>query len=233
MAKPDERADRLLHMNAPPIGFRIASLSFAILLGAYCIWMLSANLIRPPIARLPTDPPSAAVASERRVAAGLAASIGLFRGDLWSISAYTFANLLWSRSPVDKRSLDESRSRLDRAARYAPTKGDVWLLLAAMTSRYEWPGLNPTEALRMSYFTEPSDMSLVPLRALVASRLPAPDPDMQDLARRDLRFLLSHQQKNAVVRAYQSAMPAGKRLIEQQVAESDQAFAQVLRRGIE
>jgi hypothetical protein len=225
--------DRPLRADTPPIGFRIFTLSFATLLAAYCIWLLAADLISSPITRLPTDMRSAAAASERRTAASLAAKIGLFRGDLWSASAYTDADLLWIGSGVDSRSLDESRNRLDRAARFAPTKGAVWLLLAAMTSRYEWPALNPTEALRMSYFTEPSDMSLMPLRALVASRLPALDADMQDLARRDLRELLRHQQKSAVVRAYQPATPAGKRLIEQQAAESDQVFAQMLHRGIE
>jgi hypothetical protein len=89
MAKLDARTDRPSHINASPLGFRIATLSFAFLLATYCIWLLSADLIRPPIGRLPVDPRSAASASEPRAAASLAASIGLFRGDLWSISAYT------------------------------------------------------------------------------------------------------------------------------------------------
>jgi hypothetical protein len=36
-----------------------------------------------------------------------------------------------------------------------------------------------------------------------------------------------------VIRAYQSATPLGKRLIEQQAAESDQVLAQMLHRGVE
>jgi hypothetical protein len=71
------------------------------------------------------------------------------------------------------------------------------------------------------------------LRAQVASRLAAPDTDMQNLARRDLRVLLRHQQRSAAIRAYQSATPAGKRLIEQQAAESDATLEQMLHRGIE
>lgn len=98
--------DRPLGADTPPIGFRIVTLSFATLLAAYCVWLLAADLISPPITRLPTDMRSAAAASERRTAAGLAAKIGLFRGDLWSASAYTDADLLWIRSGVDSRSLD-------------------------------------------------------------------------------------------------------------------------------
>jgi hypothetical protein len=225
--------DRPLPASLPPRGFRLVTLSLATFLAAYCIWLLAADLISPPITRLPTDGPGAKTASERRGAAGLAAKIGLFRGDLWSASAFAYADLLWSRSGVDSKALDEMRSRLDRAARFAPTQGGVWLLLAAMTLRYEWPALNPTEALRMSYFTEPGDISLMPLRAQVAARLAAPDADMQNLARRDLRVLLQHQQRGAVIRAYQSATPLGKRLIEQQAAESDQVLAQMLHRGVE
>jgi hypothetical protein len=228
--RPPERPSRA---NSAPPGFRIVTAVFALLLSAYCIWLLAADLINPPIGRLPTDARSARAASERRTAAGLAANIGLFRGDLWSSSAFTYADLLWSRSAVEARSLNESRDRLDRAARFAPTNGGAWLLLVAMASRYEWGELNPAEALRMSYFTAPSDISLMPLRALLASRLPALDADIQDLARRDVRVLLLHQQKTAVLRAYQFATPSGKRLIEQQAAESDQVFAQTLHRGIE
>ena len=221
--------ERPLRANSAPTGFRIVTASLAALLGAYCIWLLAADLTIPPVSRLPTDARSAKAASERRTAAGVAADIGLFRGDLWSSSAFTYADLLWTRSAVDGRSLNESRDRLDRATRFAPINGGAWLLLAAMASRYEWSELNPAEALRMSYFTAPSDTSLMALRALLASRLPALDADMQDLARRDVRVLLHHQQKSAVLRAYQSATPSGKRLIEQQAAESDQVFAQMLR----
>jgi hypothetical protein len=215
------------------MGFHLVTLSFAALLAAYCTWLLAADLISPPITRLPTDAPSAEAASDRREAASLAAKIGLFRGDLWSASAFAYADLLWARSGVGGKSIDESRSRLDRAARFAPTNGGAWLLLAAMTLRYRWSALNPTEALRMSYLTAPSDILVMPLRAQVASRLAAPDTDMQNLARRDLRVLLRHQQRSAAIRAYQSATPAGKRLIEQQAAESDATLEQMLHRGIE
>jgi len=52
-------------------------------------------------------------------------------GAPWTISAYASADLLWSR-PIDRRSLDESRSRLGRAERCALTKSGACLPLAAM-----------------------------------------------------------------------------------------------------
>jgi hypothetical protein len=45
--------DRPLGADTPPIGFRIVTLSFATLLAAYCVWLLAADLISPPITRAP------------------------------------------------------------------------------------------------------------------------------------------------------------------------------------
>ena len=64
--------------------FRLGTLLFAGLLGLQCVWLLAAELVRPRVDRLPTDITAARVASEKRGAAHLAASIGILRGDLWA-----------------------------------------------------------------------------------------------------------------------------------------------------
>ena len=151
-------------------------------------------------------------------------------------SAFTFADLLLADPGSNlalTQSLDPARGRLDRAIDYAPTKAGVWLLLAGLASRYHWSKPDPAEALRMAYYTGPNELPLMPLRAIVAAQMPTLDADMQQLARRDLRLLVEHQQKPAVIKAYQAATPTGKRFIEQALGEGDPSFVQSLRRGAE
>ena len=223
-------------MNAPShIGFRLASLAFAVLLGVQCIWLLLAELSRPNLIRLPTEAQAAAAAVEQRSDAAWAAWIGSIRGDLWAESAFTYADLLWTGPGTDSdqtKSLEQARARLDRALDDAPHQAGAWLLLAGLASRYRWPNLNATEALKMSYYTGPSEETLMPLRLSVATRSEAVgDTEVQEFVRRDLRLLLSRQRKSAVAEAYAGASPAGKRLIEGAVGESDPSSLELLRPG--
>jgi hypothetical protein len=119
---------------------------------------------------------------------------------------------------------------LDRGLRYAPHQAGAWLLLAGLEGRSA--GSDPTEALKMSYYTGPSERALIPLRLLVAARSDAlGDPDVQQFVRRDLRLLLAQQQKSAVADAYAGASTVGKRFIEQAVGEIDPAYLGSLRAG--
>jgi hypothetical protein len=90
--------------------------------------------------------------------------------------------------------------------------------------------LSATEALKMSYYTGPSEQALIPLRLRLAvlSR-GISDTDMLPLIRRDVRLLLAQKQRTAVADAYNAAPPASKRLIEQIVAEVDPSAAAALR----
>jgi hypothetical protein len=222
----------------PPLhsSFRILTLLFAAILGLYCIWLPLAELFRPSVDRLPTDPQSAAMAAEQRNDANRAAWIGRIRGDLWAHSAYTYADMLWNNPDSTSQptsSLDQVRERLDRAVRFAPHQSGAWLLLAGLASRYRWFNADAAEALRMSYYTGPSERPLIPLRTLVAGQLPALDNELQQLARRDLRVLIAQQEQPAVMQAYQAATPAGKHFIEQAVGEIDPTLVESLRRGVQ
>jgi hypothetical protein len=212
--------------------FSVGLILLASIVGIYCVWLLISELTRPGVIRLPIDPQTAAAAAQKRAGAGWAARFGIVRGDLWAESGYTFADLLWKSSKNDPnlaQSLELARSRLDRAIRYAPTNAGVWLLLAGFATQLN----DVTEALRMSYFTGPSDISLMPIRTFIAAQMPTLDADMQQLARRDVRLLLTHQQKSAIIQAYHVATTTGKRFIDQELNERDPNFAQALSRGAE
>jgi hypothetical protein len=212
--------------------FRVGLVVLASIVSIYCIWLLTSELTRPGVIRLPIDPQTAATAAQKRAEASWAARFGVIRGDLWAESAYTFADLLWKSSKSDPKlaeSLEFARNRLDRAIHYAPTNAGVWLLLAGFAPQFK----EATEALQMSYFTGPSDISLMPIRTFIAAQMPTLDADMQQLARRDVRLLLMTQQKPAIIQAYHVATAAGKRFIDQELGEKDPNFAQALRRGAE
>lgn len=238
MLNRSEASGRLGAPMDPPshVTFRGATVLLAAVLGVYCIWLLAAELTRSGVNDPPTDRQSAAIAAEQRTRASWAARAGIIRGDLWADAGFTFADLLWTDSSGNSeptQSVDQARGRLDRAVRYAPARAGVWLLLAGVASRYHWSTPDPAEALRMSYYTGPNELSLMPLRTRTAGQLPALDADMQQLARRDLHLLLTHQQKGTVIQIYHSATPAGKRFIEQELGESDPSFVESLRRGAE
>jgi len=222
----------------PPVSvtFRVASFLLGFVLAFYCIWLLFAELQRPKVFSLPTDRQSAANAAEYRVNARRAAWSGLIRGDLWAGVAFTFADLLWTGSSSNlelTQMVGQARGALHRALSYAPARAEAWLLLAGLASRYPWSDANPAEALRMSYYTGPNDLAVMPLRTLFASQLPALDAEMQQLARRDVRLLDMHQKKSAILQAYHSATPNGQRFIEQELSESDASFAKSLRQVAE
>ena len=213
-------------MNSPShVGFRLATLAFALLLGLQCIWLLLAEFSRPNLNGLPADAQAAAAAVKQRNDATWAAWIGTIRGDLWAESAYTYANLLWTHPATDAdqtQSLERARASLYHALDDAPHQAGAWLLLAGLASRYRWPNLNATEVLKMSYYTGPSDEALMPLRLRVAAASEAVgDTEVQEFVRRDLRLLWTRQRKSAVAEAYDGASPAGKRVIEGAVQEID------------
>lgn len=215
--------------------FRLTTPLLAILLGMQCVWLLLPELSRPGIDRLPTDAASAAADAKHRAAAAWAASIGAIRGDLWAESAFTYADLLWGATGANTglpQALGRARASLDRALDDAPHQSGAWLLLAALASRFPSDKLKATEALKMSYYTGPSEQDLMPLRLRIAARSgDFTDVEMRDFVTRDLRLLLGRGQKSAIVAAYNAASPAGKHFIEQTVGEIDPSALELLRAG--
>ena len=213
----------------PQLAFRLATSLFAILLGVQCVWLVLAEFYRPNINRLPMGAASAAAAQNERIRARRAAMIGTIRGDLWAESAFTYADLMWDDGKGGAN-LVQARSSLDRALADAPLKSSAWLLLAGLASRYRLAGIDVKEALKMSYYTGPSELQLMPLRLLIAAQAdPFSDIELRDSISREVRVLFTHQQKPAIVAAYNAAPPAGRRFIENRTVEIDPSAVEWLR----
>jgi hypothetical protein len=232
-------SERIVRVSEPShLAFRLAVLLFAVLLGAQCVWLLLAELSRTDIDSLPTTPTTANAAAAQRDAALWAARLGVIRGDLWAYSAFTYADLLFDPSsaavgnPTPTNTAAEAHRSIDHALASAPHQSSVWLLFAGIALRYRLPNANPTEALKMAYYTAPSDQTLMPLRLQIATRADRfDDIQIREFITRELRLLLQQNQKAAIGNAYSTASSAGRRLIEQTVADSDPAFANTLVTG--
>jgi hypothetical protein len=217
-------------MNEPPHrAFRLATSLFATLLGIQCVWLLLAELSRPNIHRLPTDAASAATAQSKRIDATRAAMIGAIRGDLWAESAFAYADLMWDDVGGDAN-LAQARLSLERALADEPDQSGAWLLLAGLASRYQLPSIDVKEAVRMSYYTGPSELELMPLRLWIAINSDAfSDIELRDIVSREVRMLFTHQQKSAIAAVYNAAPSVGRRFIEQTIREIDPSAAETLR----
>jgi hypothetical protein len=228
--------DHVPGMNRPTrSGLRLASFLFAVLLALQCVWLLAAELIRPDIEHLPTDLASATIAAKKRVAATLAASIGAVRGDLWAQSAYTYANLLWlqnaqANSSASSEVLERARKNLDRALYWGPQQSGAWLLLAGLGREFRLASVTPIEALKMSYYSGPSEISLVSLRLRIAVRADQFDDfEIRQFVSRDLRLLLAQNKKSVITEVYRAASPAGKSFMEQAIKDIDPSALTSLR----
>lgn len=226
-------------MARPPISkpsnaaFRFAVLAFAAILGVQSTWILLAELSRPGIQRLPTEARAADAAAKWRGDAAWAALIGVVRGDLWAESAFTYSDLLWTNVAPDRNpppTLRKARLRLERAINDSPHQSGVWLLLAGLASRYSLPNVDAAEALKMSYYTDPSDPYLAPLRLRVATQLEGlGDTDLQQFVGREIRLLFARNQFAAVTEAHDAASPAGKSFIEETTKDIDPSALNSLR----
>jgi hypothetical protein len=206
---------------------RPGAMIYAAVLGVAAVWMLTVELIRPTLPFFPEDVATARAAAAHRGAAGAAAWIGLVRGDLWTDYAMTLAPDLSGKPTGDAaaaslQALEGTRSSAMRGAELAPYDARAWLLLAGVDSR----GLDHKAAgpLKMSYYTAPDAVSLIPLRINIATRTDAiTDPDLQILVGGEIRTIITHKPdlKPAIVYAYRNAGPDGRRFIEAEVGELD------------
>lgn len=205
--------------------FRLATLLLAALLGGECVWLVLPQLSAPAVYRLPTDRAAAALAAQSRGSAAWAASIGGVRGDLWAVAAYTYSDLLWEPLAANangKQALAAARTNLDRALTGAPHASDVWLLLAGLALRYPSPGVSAIEALKMSYYTGPSEQRLIPLRFRIAAHSNfVADVETRQFISRDLRLLLAQNEKPTIIEGYLAASSGGRKFIEQAISDID------------
>jgi hypothetical protein len=214
--------------------FRATTTLVAMLLGIQCVWLLAAEYSRVGIRQIPKDAAASAAAANERVRAERAAWIGAIRGELWTEYAYTYADLLWGNTIKANLSseLQQAQVILNRALEYAPDQSGAWLLLAGLASVHPLPGVRGLQALKMSYYTGPSELDLLPLRLRIALRMSdVRDPELRQLIGRDVALLVKRHELAAMGAAETSASPAGKRLMEEILTEVDPSILRPLSSG--
>jgi hypothetical protein len=113
----------------------------------------------------------------------------------------------------------------------APYSSGTWLLLASPEDLGSDRSA-AAEALKMSYLTSTADFDLIPKRlGVFASVATKADPDLGDLARGDIRLILTQRPdlKAAISNAYANGSIDGKALTFELVNSQDPAFAATLR----
>src|SRR5712671_6224394 len=212
---------------------RVALALFGVFLSAQAAWILLPERQRLNHIRLPVDGKTATIALAEQDKIKQAASLAVVRGDLWAESAFTYGSQLWLDAGDQLNT--EALKTLTRALRYSPHRGDVWLMFAALANKYKWSGYQPSLLLKMSYYTAPNELALLPLRLNVSLHAKGviDDAELQDMVRRDISVILTRAPalKPALVAAYRSALPQGKVFAERVISEIDPGYLGVVRAG--
>lgn len=123
-----------------------------------------------------------------------------------------------------------------RALQSSPLRGDLWLLLAALSKVRRSAEYDVAALLKLSYYTAPNDLALLPLRLTVAlgEVSVASEPELRELVQRDVKIALTKQSSlhPALVAAYQSASAEGKGLVDDLISERDSAPLQSTRKRV-
>jgi hypothetical protein len=215
----------------------VALTLFSVLLSTQAAWILLAERYWPTHVRLPVDGETAVIALGEQDRIKQAASFAAVRGDLWAKSAFTYADHLWGDHAMDLNADDklntEAIKTLTQTLRYSPHRGDVWLMFAALADQYKWSEYQPGSLLKMSYYTAPNELALVPLRLNVSLHAKGliDDTEIQDIVRRDITAILTRAPavRPALVAAYNAASPQARIFAERVIAEIDPSYLGVVR----
>jgi hypothetical protein len=205
----------------------------AALLGSLALWVLIGELTSPRLSYFPSSPNEADAMYALRGSAATAAEIGLVRGDLWTVAAITSsAPLLFgaagsSGEQASGAEIENMRTIADRAARLSPHDSRIWLVLAALDFRAGGNNPKGTESIKLSYYTGPNELSLMPLRLLLAVRSDAIlDEEVQRLVPLDIQLIIMQRPdlKPAIALAYKNALPKGREIVEAALKQADPSF---------
>jgi hypothetical protein len=213
---------------------RLGAFVFAGVLGLHGFWVLAAALER---AMPPPFPNTDSAPQRNQARARTAAQFGVVRGDLWADDALWMAasTPLAVTAEISAPVLAELGAAASRAASRAPHDSRLWLLLAAVESRRPEQSDDTGPTLKMSYYTEPNDPALMPLRLAIALRSEAiADPDLQILVSAELRAIINDHPalKPAITGAYSTASAPGQHFIESALSNLDpELLAQLVLHG--
>jgi hypothetical protein len=203
------------------------------LLGSLGLWILMGELTSPRIGYFPISPNEADAMYAVRDSAAIAAKVGMVRGDLWTVAAITkaapllFAATGSSRDQASQAEVENIRAIADRAARLSPHDSRIWLVLAGLDLRAGGSNTRGTEMLKLSYETGPNEISLMPLRLLLAVKSSAvSDEEVRSSVPLDIQRIIMQRPdlKPAIALAYQNALPKGREIIEATLKQTDPRF---------
>lgn len=210
-----------------PIRLRLYALTFGAILALQGAWILAAEIIRYPLPYFPMGQAEITAATEHQTAAFSAAQIGYLRGDLWT--DYALAADAGLLNDIGKPDTDSRKREIaQRAARLAPYDSRIWLLLSAMNAQPGWTDARTAAQLKMSFYTSPNDIRLIPLRLRIAARSDlSADDELQYVIEHQVRTIALQKPalKSAIAIAYREASPVGRQLINKTVAEIDPALS--------
>lgn len=131
---------------------------------------------------------------------------------------------------------DVAETTIRRALVMAPHNARLWATAAALKARENSGDPSTTDLLRLSYYTGPHDLVIIPLRLGVATSGDAlTDTELRELAKGDISAMLSPVMadgKHALAANYSRASRVGKTFIEEAARAIDPAAADELRRAV-
>jgi len=190
---------------------------------------LVAEFLRPapPSISGLASPPS----QSQTEAAKLASAIMPVRSDLRADYALALATQTFAAGQTAQP--EAALETVKDSLQIGPHDSQMWLVLALLQARGHSAGSDVAESLKMSYLTGQNRAGLIPTRlASVTSGSSLSDPDLVDLARGDVRAILTQlpDQRPSLISAYARASQAGKQFLEQSVAVVDPKFVDALKR---
>jgi hypothetical protein len=215
---------------------RIVTTMIAVVLSWFAISTFLAETFTPKPPRSWHDFTSQADGNTAGPVAEWVARAAPLRGDLLSAVAFAQAGRLAqigkTSAPSDPTAPREAAISLAKASlSLAPYSSGTWLLLASLQD--VGPDRSAAaEALKMSYLTSSADFDLIPKRlGVFASVATKADPDLGDLARGDIRLILTQRPdlKATISDVYAKGSSDGKALVFELVNSQDPAFAATLR----
>jgi len=207
--------------------FRILAAVIVLVTGGFTLGNLYAELLRPSppysltTARIPTDGQIAA--------ARLAVTIAPLRTDLKADLALALATRALQGKAVFVPDLNQAAQlAAQRALLAGPHDARIWLMLGQLQAQRSIRDPQIAESLKMSYFTATNSLDLVSTRLnAVVSTASVTDADLKELARGDIRLILTRRPdlKLVLLDIYRHGSPAGQQFIEESVKTIDPSFS--------
>lgn len=215
--------------------FRIAAFVICLAMSGVAVKNLWAEMLRPAPSAFPDS--STAIPSPGDIdSARRAARVAPDRSDVQADAALALAAEAMHGVAGYRPDLNqEAQVATRRALAAGPLDSRLWLVLARLQAQLALRDPLIAETLKLSYFTGPNSGSLIPARlAIVVSSDGLNDPDLRELARGDVRLILTRQPelKPALIAAYRSAAPQGKQFLEESIKSIDPKFEASLPRAL-